>query len=77
MQHVFYVRYFTIYDIKRKTQSVKNYFDWLIVLNMHLVACGKVSDVFNDFVIDTAFGKSHALFGEAAKLSQNKTSGYS
>jgi manganese/zinc/iron transport system ATP- binding protein len=65
----------TIFVVHHDLNSVESYFDWVIMLNMHLVASGKVSEVFNQETLFSAYGKSHALFGEAAKLSQSKTSG--
>ncbi|MFT4552590.1 MAG: manganese/zinc/iron transport system ATP- binding protein [Chlamydiales bacterium] len=66
----------TIFIVHHDLNSVESYFDWLVILNMHLVASGKTIDVFNETTMHSAFGKSHALFGEAAKLSQNRTSGF-
>lgn len=67
----------TIFIVHHDLNSVEGTFDWLIVLNMHLVASGAVSEVFNDVVLQSAFGKSYSIFGEATKLSQDKTLGYS
>lgn len=66
----------TIFIVHHDLNSVESYFDWLVILNMHLVASGKTHDVFNETTMYSAFGKSHALFGEAVKLSQNRTSGF-
>ncbi len=55
--------------------TVESYFDWVMMLNTCLVACGPVSEVFHKEAIMRTFGRSSALLDEAAKLTQNKTSG--
>jgi manganese/zinc/iron transport system ATP- binding protein len=44
-------------------------------LNTCLIACGPVSEVFHTESIMRTYGRSSALLDEAAKLTQNKTSG--
>jgi manganese/zinc/iron transport system ATP- binding protein len=65
----------TVFVVHHDLNSVENYFDWVIMLNMRLVACGEVLSVFNTHNLNLTFGKNCALFGEAFKLSQNKTTG--
>jgi len=65
----------TVFVVHHDLNNVENYFDWVIMLNMRLVACGEVANTFNSHYLNMAFGKSCALFDEAFKLSKNKTTG--
>lgn len=65
----------TILIVHHGLSTVSKYFDWLIVLNMSLIACGRVDDVFNKDIIDRAYGKNNIIFGEAIKLSQDQSAG--
>ena len=57
--------------------SVDTYFDWIIMLNTCLVACGPVAEVFNNETIMRTYGRGSHVLGEVAKLKQNKSSGFS
>lgn len=65
----------TVFVVHHDLNTVESYFDWAIMLNMRLVACGEVREVFNGDTLSTTYGKSYALFDEALKLSQQKASG--
>lgn len=65
----------TVFVVHHDLNTVEAYFDWLILLNMRLVACGSVTEVFNADTLNMTYGKSYALFDEALKLSQEKTRG--
>lgn len=65
----------TIFVVHHDLATVESYFDWVILLNMRLVAYGPVKDTFTPDKINIAFGKSYALFNEALKLSQLKSTG--
>jgi manganese/zinc/iron transport system ATP- binding protein len=65
----------TVFVVHHDLNSVENYFNWVIMLNMRLVACGEVSNTFTADNINMAFGKNCALFDEVFKLSQYKTKG--
>lgn len=65
----------TVFVVHHDLNTVENYFDWLIMLNMRLIACGPTVEVFNPDALNAAFGKSYALFDEALKLSKHKTKG--
>jgi manganese/zinc/iron transport system ATP- binding protein len=65
----------TVFIVHHDLNTVESYFDWAILLNMRLVACGPVKEVFNGEVLSVTYGKSYALLDEALKLSQSKTSG--
>jgi manganese/zinc/iron transport system ATP- binding protein len=65
----------TLFVVHHDLNSVESYFDWVIMLNMHLVACGKTSEVYNSKTLMSTYGKSYSLFDEALKLSKSKTLG--
>jgi manganese/zinc/iron transport system ATP- binding protein len=66
----------TVFVVHHDLNTVESYFNWLIMLNMRLIACGPVSQVFNADTLNTTYGKSYALFDEALRLSQHKTTGF-
>jgi manganese/zinc/iron transport system ATP- binding protein len=64
----------TIFMIHHDLPTVAEYFDWALLLNTRLVACGPVSEVFHQENLNAAFGRGKTLFCEAADLSvQNQT----
>jgi manganese/zinc/iron transport system ATP- binding protein len=65
----------TLFIVHHDLNTVERYFDWIIMLNTCLIASGPVSEMFNAASIARAYGRNFALLDEAAKLSQNKTSG--
>lgn len=65
----------TVFVVHHDLNSVENYFDWIILLNMRLVGCGPVKEVFTQDNLNIAYGKSSVFFDEALRLSRHKTSG--
>lgn len=65
----------TVFIVHHDLNTVENYFDWVIMLNMRLISCGPVLEAFNPDTLNMAYGKSYALFDEALKLSQSKMTG--
>ncbi|KAF3362248.1 Manganese transport system ATP-binding protein MntB [Chlamydiales bacterium STE3] len=65
----------TVFVVHHDLNTIDTIFDWLIILNLRLVAYGPLSQVFNAHNLTTAYGKSFALFDEVLKLSQEKTTG--
>lgn len=65
----------TIFVVHHDLNTVESYFDWVIMLNMRLVAYGPTSKMYNPDTLLSTYGKSFALFDEALKLSQHKTTG--
>src|SRR5262245_48224751 len=51
----------TVFMIHHDLNTVEQYFDWLILLNMRLVAAGPTHEVFNPDTFYATFGKSHLL----------------
>jgi manganese/zinc/iron transport system ATP- binding protein len=65
----------TLLVVHHDLSTVDSYFDWVIMLNTCLIASGPVTEVFNSDTIMRTYGRTSALLDEAAKLTQNKTSG--
>lgn len=65
----------TVFVVHHDLSTVSNYYDWLVVLNMRLIASGPVDETLTAEVLQTAYGKSYDLFGEAFNLIQHKSSG--
>lgn len=65
----------TVFVVHHELDTVKAYFDWLIMLNVRLVASGLTPDIFNPEKLRACYGKSLALFDEAMKVSEQKEHG--
>lgn len=65
----------TILLVHHDLNSVDKYFDWLVILNMRLIACGETQTVFNPTNLNQAYGKSYGLLDQAMRLSQTKERG--
>lgn len=65
----------TVFVVHHDLNTVESYFDWVIMLNMRLVACGPVEKAFTPEILNATYGKSYALFDEALRLSQQKAKG--
>jgi manganese/zinc/iron transport system ATP- binding protein len=59
----------TIIVVHHDLPTVNEYFDWALLINMHLIACGPVSEVFHRENLLKTYGKTAPLFEEAVKLS--------
>ena len=66
----------TLLVVHHDLSTVDSYFDWVLMLNTCVIACGPVSEVFNSETILQAYGKSSALLEEAVQLTQNTTAGF-
>jgi len=58
----------TIVVVHHDLQSVINYFDWLLLINMRLVASGPTEKVFNNDIIQETYGGKLTLLVEAGNL---------
>lgn len=65
----------TVFVVHHDLTSSERYFDWSILLNMRLIACGETKQVFNSENLKKTYGQNHALFDEAIKLAQQKNAG--
>ena len=65
----------TVFVVHHDLNTVENYFDYMIMLNMRLIACGPTNQVYNAENINETYGKQHSLFEEAQKLIHEKSRG--
>lgn len=65
----------TLFIVHHDLSSVGDYFDWVIVLNLRLIASGPTSAAFNEKFLFEAYGRKHATFKEAIRVAREKESG--
>lgn len=65
----------TVFVVHHDLNTVDSYFDWVVLLNISLIGCGPVSEIFTPENLHRAYGKSYALLDEALRLSQSRQSG--
>jgi len=65
----------TVFVVHHDLNTVESYFDWVILLNMRLVAYGSTKTTFTPENLNATYGKSYALFDQALRLSQSRASG--
>ena len=58
----------TVIVIHHDLQSVTRYFDWLILLNMRLVACGPTEEVFSSTLLEETYGGKLTLLSEVGEI---------
>lgn len=58
----------TIFMVHHDLSTLKRYFDWLILLNMRLIACGPLEQTLQPELLQATFGKHDSLFDEAWQL---------
>lgn len=60
----------TIIVVHHDLQSVETYFDWVILLNLRLVASGKTAEVFTPALLEETYGGKLTLLSEVGELVQ-------
>lgn len=65
----------TLFVIHHDLKNIQKYFDWIMLLNMRLIACGKIQDCLSRENLQKTYGQSTNIFEEAFTLSQNKMTG--
>ncbi|MBI3900699.1 MAG: metal ABC transporter ATP-binding protein [Chlamydiia bacterium] len=64
----------TIFLIHHDLSQLERYFDWTLLLNTRLIACGPTATTATPDLLAKAFGKKEALFDEASiALAKNLT----
>ncbi len=58
----------TLVVVQHDLQSVSNYFDWVILLNLRLVACGPTKEVFTNELLEETYGGKLTLLTEVGEL---------
>lgn len=66
----------TLFIVHHDLNTVESYFDWVIMLNTSLVACGPVKEVWTDSALSETYGRGSFVLDEAVKLSLRRTSGF-
>src|SRR5690554_1566454 len=62
----------TLMVVHHDLQSVKRYFDWTILLNVNLIACGPTEEVFTDENIQKAYGGKLTLLSSVRNVLANQ-----
>ena len=62
----------TIVVVHHDLQSAREYFDWIILLNMHLVAAGPIDQVFTESIIQQAYGGRLNLLSQVGDLLEKR-----
>ncbi len=62
----------TIIVVHHDLQSVKRYFDWLILINMRLVASGPTSEVFTEKLLEETYGGKLTLLSELSSIMEKQ-----
>jgi manganese/zinc/iron transport system ATP- binding protein len=65
----------TIVVVHHDLQTVSEYFEWTLLLNTRLIACGPIATTFTKENLCQTYGKTVPLFKEAANLSAQHLSG--
>ena len=62
----------TVVVVHHDLQSVQDYFDWVILLNMRLVAYGPTKEVFNQDILQETYGGKLTLLSDVWNLLKTK-----
>ena len=65
----------TLFVVHHDLQTVDQYFDWVILLNTSLIACGPVEEVFHKDSLLKTYGGTFSFLDEATKMAQKKNLG--
>lgn len=65
----------TVFVVHHDLNTIDTYFDWVVMLNISLMASGQVADIFTPDNLNKTYGKSYALFGDALRLAQARSRG--
>ncbi|MBK04648.1 MAG: manganese ABC transporter ATP-binding protein [Deltaproteobacteria bacterium] len=58
----------TVIVVHHDLQTVREYFDWALMINMHLVAIGPIEEVFNEDNLRKTYGGRLAILSQAADV---------
>lgn len=65
----------TVFVVHHELNEVESFFDWLVMLNVRLVASGATQDVFTKEMLEETYGTSSPIFDQALQLSKKKEFG--
>ncbi|GED21492.1 metal ABC transporter ATP-binding protein [Halomonas halmophila] len=63
----------TVIVVHHDLQTVRSYFDWLMILNVRVIAQGRVEDVYTADNLRSAYGGQIALLDETALMQPDTT----
>ncbi len=66
----------SIFLVHHDLNTVRDYFDWLILLNIRLVAAGPCSEVFTPQMLQKTYGCHPSILDEVTKLAQKVETGH-
>ena len=56
----------TVIVVHHDLQTVSDYFDWVTLINLRVIACGRVDEAFNEENLKKAYHSTGSLLGSAA-----------
>ena len=62
----------TIVVVHHDLQSARSYFDWIVLLNMHLIAAGPTEKAFTDETIQQAYGGRLNLLSQVGDVMEKR-----
>jgi manganese/zinc/iron transport system ATP- binding protein len=62
----------TLIIVHHDLHTAQSYFDWLVLLNTRLVACGAIQDVFTDKVLTDTYGGKLTTIAKISQELENK-----
>ena len=62
----------TIVVVHHDLQSARSYFDWIVLLNMHLIAAGPTNEAFTDETIQQAYGGRLNLLSQVGDVLEKR-----
>lgn len=62
----------TIVVVHHDLQSARSYFDWIVLLNMHLVAAGPTDQAFTDETVQQAYGGRLNLLSQVGDVMEKR-----
>lgn len=62
----------TIVVVHHDLQSAREYFDWMVLLNMRLIAAGPIHEVFTDELVQQAYGGRLNLLSQVGDMLEKR-----
>ncbi len=62
----------TLIIVHHDLHTAQSYFDWLVLLNTRLVACGPIQDVFTDKILTDTYGGKLTTIAKISQELENK-----
>lgn len=62
----------TVIVVHHDLQSAAEFFDWIVLLNLRLVACGPIKEVFTNKLLQDTYGGKLTVLAEVGELVKNR-----